>query len=61
MKPVFASHYLRHALEAELSADAESFEEAPYPSGQEVEFDRVPCPVSLRYRPFERLATWRLN
>jgi hypothetical protein len=60
MKPVFASHHLRRALEAELW-EAESFAEVPYPAGQEVEFDRVPCPVSLRYRPFERLATFRLN
>ena len=61
MKPAFASHYLRRALEAELLLEAESLADAPHPASADIEFDRVPCPVSLRYRPFERLATWRLN
>jgi hypothetical protein len=61
MKPVFAPHHVRRALEAELLAELESFVEIPHTVSGEPEFDRVPSPVSLRYRPFERLATWRLN
>jgi hypothetical protein len=55
MKPVFASHLDRRALEAELLAEVESMPDAASQATQELEPTRTAWP-SLRYRPFERFA-----
>jgi hypothetical protein len=57
MKPVYATHYLRRALEDELLAAAEGPRETEHAVRDAPVSERAPASGALRYRPFERLMT----